>query len=304
MAEAKKNYANIENIDALLGGEGVGSLMKNVQITEKKVGDILRRLSSLEAEAARREQAQSAEAEGSSAAETAETPRAEEKIETRVENKVENKVPEEAIEKKAEIKAEVKAPEPPKAVEPEKKEPSEAEPVSPAKSEPVAPKEEAREEKPRETPAAKRRTETPARSTTYTIKTGANSPVGTAALIREENARRRLRAKTVPPTIPRRADTALVRRDRAAIIVPTTVPAAMRPVRRARQVKAAIIRPARRARDPVRRTAWALVPPVSAAPRLPHPSCPHRARRMRPPRKRRSKRSIPSRKRRSPAARS
>ena len=93
MAEAKKNYANIENIDALLGGEGVGSLMKNVQITEKKVGDILRRLSSLEAEAARREQAQSAEAEGSSAAETAETPRAEEKIETRVENKVENKVP-------------------------------------------------------------------------------------------------------------------------------------------------------------------------------------------------------------------
>ena len=56
MAEAKKNYANIENIDALLGGEGVGSLMKNVQITEKKVGDILRRLSSLEAEAARREE--------------------------------------------------------------------------------------------------------------------------------------------------------------------------------------------------------------------------------------------------------
>ena len=74
MAEAKKNYANIENIDALLGGEGVGSLMKNVQITEKKVGDILRRLSSLEAEAARREQAQSAEAEGSSAAEAAESP--------------------------------------------------------------------------------------------------------------------------------------------------------------------------------------------------------------------------------------
>ena len=176
MAEAKKNYANIENIDALLGGEGVGSLMKNVQITEKKVGDILRRLSSLEAEAARREQAQSAEAEGSSAAEAAEKPRAEEKIETRVENKVENKVPEEAIEKKAEIKAEVKAPEPPKAVEPEKKEPSEAEPVSPAKSEPVAPKEEAREEKPRETPAAKPRTETPARSTTYTNKDGRELP--------------------------------------------------------------------------------------------------------------------------------
>lgn len=36
MAEAKKNYANIENIDALLGGEGVGSLMKNVQITERR----------------------------------------------------------------------------------------------------------------------------------------------------------------------------------------------------------------------------------------------------------------------------
>ena len=302
MAEAKKNYANIENIDALLGGEGVGSLMKNVQITEKKVGDILRRLSSLEAEAARREQAQSAEAEGSSAAETAETPRAEEKIETRVENKVENKVPEEAIEKKAEIKAEVKAPEPPKAVEPEKKEPSEAE--APQRANPSRPKRRhVRKNRAKRLPPSRAR-KRPRAARPIRIKTGANSPVGTAALIREENARRRLRAKTVPPTIPRRADTALVRRDRAAIIVPTTVPAAMRPVRRARQVKAAIIRPARRARDPVRRTAWALVPPVSAAPRLPHPSCPHRARRMRPPRKRRSKRPIPSRKRRSPAARS
>ena len=183
MAEAKKNYANIENIDALLGGEGVGSLMKNVQITEKKVGDILRRLSSLEAEAARREQAQPAETEVSSAAEAAEAPRAEEKSEIRVENKVENKVSEEAIEKKAEIKAEVKAPEPPKATEPEKKEAPKAEPVSPEKSEPVAPaapkaapEEEVREEKPRETPAAKPRTETPARSTTYTNKDGRELP--------------------------------------------------------------------------------------------------------------------------------
>ena len=35
MAEAKK-YNNIENIDALLGGN-VGALLKNVQSTEKKI---------------------------------------------------------------------------------------------------------------------------------------------------------------------------------------------------------------------------------------------------------------------------
>ena len=62
MAEAKKNYANIENIDALIG-DGVGSLIKNVQITEKKVGDILKKLSALEAESFKREQAQNAESE-------------------------------------------------------------------------------------------------------------------------------------------------------------------------------------------------------------------------------------------------
>ena len=44
MAEAKKNYANIEKIGSLLGAEGIGSLLKNVQSTEKKLGDILRKL--------------------------------------------------------------------------------------------------------------------------------------------------------------------------------------------------------------------------------------------------------------------
>ena len=48
MAEAKKNYANIENINSILGAEGIGKLMKSVQGTEKKVGEILRKLSDLE----------------------------------------------------------------------------------------------------------------------------------------------------------------------------------------------------------------------------------------------------------------
>ena len=48
MAEAKKNYSNIEKINSLLGAEGIGSLLKEVQGTEKKVGDILRKLSDLE----------------------------------------------------------------------------------------------------------------------------------------------------------------------------------------------------------------------------------------------------------------
>ena len=51
MAEAKKNYSNIETIGSLLGAEGIGSLLKNVQSTEKKVGDILRKLSDLESAA-------------------------------------------------------------------------------------------------------------------------------------------------------------------------------------------------------------------------------------------------------------
>ena len=56
MAEAKKNYANIEKINSLLGAEGVGSLLKQVQGTEKKVGDILRKLSEMESTARARTQ--------------------------------------------------------------------------------------------------------------------------------------------------------------------------------------------------------------------------------------------------------
>ena len=54
MAEAKKNYANIENINSILGAEGIGKLMKSVQGTEKKVGEILRKLSDLETAARQR----------------------------------------------------------------------------------------------------------------------------------------------------------------------------------------------------------------------------------------------------------
>ena len=43
MAEAKKNnYANIETIANLLKADGVESLLKNVQNTEKKVSEITR----------------------------------------------------------------------------------------------------------------------------------------------------------------------------------------------------------------------------------------------------------------------
>ena len=56
MAEAKKNYANIENINTLLGADGIGSLMKEVQSTEKRVSDILKKLSDLESAAKQRAQ--------------------------------------------------------------------------------------------------------------------------------------------------------------------------------------------------------------------------------------------------------
>ena len=63
MADSKKNYANIENIGSLLGTEGIGALLKNVQSTEKKVSDILRKLSDLENAAAKRLQEESSKAE-------------------------------------------------------------------------------------------------------------------------------------------------------------------------------------------------------------------------------------------------
>ena len=69
MAEAKKNYSNIETIGSLLGAEGIGSLLREVQGTEKKVGDILRKLSDLEAAARVRAQEEAARAEAEFATE-------------------------------------------------------------------------------------------------------------------------------------------------------------------------------------------------------------------------------------------
>ena len=64
MAEAKKtNYANIENINTLLGAEGIGALVKEVQGTEKRVGDILKKLSELENLAKAKAQEEAAKAE-------------------------------------------------------------------------------------------------------------------------------------------------------------------------------------------------------------------------------------------------
>ena len=70
MAEAKNNYANIEKINTLLGADGIGALLKNVQGTEKKVNEILRKISDLENEARRRVQEEAALEEA--AAQTAE----------------------------------------------------------------------------------------------------------------------------------------------------------------------------------------------------------------------------------------
>lgn len=60
MAEAKNNYANIEKINTLLGADGIGALLKNVQGTEKKVNEILRKISDLENAARRRVQEEAA----------------------------------------------------------------------------------------------------------------------------------------------------------------------------------------------------------------------------------------------------
>jgi hypothetical protein len=53
MAE-KNNYENIEKISELLSADNVGALLKNIQNTENKVSDILKKLSDLDEAAARR----------------------------------------------------------------------------------------------------------------------------------------------------------------------------------------------------------------------------------------------------------
>ena len=163
MAEAKKtNYANIENINALLGAEGIGALLKEVQGTEKKVGDILKKLSDLESaakqkaqeEAEREARAEESAAAAKVAAEPAEQPKAPE--------------PPKAEEKPVKAPAaEAETPEPPKAEE----KPAAAEaPVSAAEEkkveEPAAPKAEERQpvrEKAERTFVSSGRAERPAR---------------------------------------------------------------------------------------------------------------------------------------------
>ena len=169
MAEAKKtNYANIENIGALLGAEGIGALLKEVQGTEKKVGDILKKLSDLESAAKQRAQ-EEAEREAAAAEEKAAA--AQEPV----------AAPEEtAAEASAPVKAEI--PEPPQA---------EIKPAEEAKKEeaPAATKEEMlAAEEPREKAAERiyinaERAERPARPA-Y----GTERPVSGAA--RQERAAR------------------------------------------------------------------------------------------------------------------
>ncbi len=147
MAEAKKNYSNIEKINSLLGAEGIGSLLKDVQGTEKKVGDILRKLSDLENAAKARAQEESAPAEPVVAeapakpAKTApETIKAEKKVQ-----------PEPKVEKTEPAKAE-----PPKAkAEPAAAEEKPVKPVVKAEQEKPVPAAEEKKAKPqKETPKA------------------------------------------------------------------------------------------------------------------------------------------------------
>ena len=82
MAEAKKNhYGNIEGITSLLGADGIGALLKDVQSTERKLNDILKQLSDFEEEARSRaaeEEAARREAELQAARAEEEARRAEE----------------------------------------------------------------------------------------------------------------------------------------------------------------------------------------------------------------------------------
>ena len=134
MAEAKKNYANIENIDALIG-DGVGSLIKNVQITEKKVGDILKKLSALEAESFKREQAQNAESE--SVAPPADTQEREE-IKVNIENQT--KAPEAVKEVEQPVQETANIPESPVSELPAEKEVKKAQETAEKEAkEPAAP---------------------------------------------------------------------------------------------------------------------------------------------------------------------
>ena len=115
MAETKKsNYANIENIGTLLGSDGIGALVKEVQGTEKKVNDILRKLSDLEAVAKQRAQEEAAQAEEARLAE------------------------ERAEAAKAQAEKEAAAPE-----AKEEQKPVKEEPAAPARQEPVPPAEKA-----------------------------------------------------------------------------------------------------------------------------------------------------------------
>ena len=158
MAEAKKNYSNIEKINSLLGSEGIGSLLKDVQGTEKKVGDILRKLSDLENAAKARAQAEAAPAEAVAAevpVKTAKTAPEPIKVE-------EKEQPAAKAEKQEPVKAEP-AKEAPAAKEAEKPAEAEEKPVKAAvkaeAKEPAAAKTESKAEPVAEAPKAEPKTE-------------------------------------------------------------------------------------------------------------------------------------------------
>ena len=122
MANASKNYENIEKIGGLLGASGLGALQKKIGETEGRISDILKKLSALEADAAKKRAESSevvAEAAPDAVAPVQSPAAAEAPVDARAESakaeepkKEEPKAPE--AEKTPEPKAE-KAPEAPKA---------------------------------------------------------------------------------------------------------------------------------------------------------------------------------------------
>ena len=189
MAEAKKNnYPNIETIANLLKGDGIEALLKNVQGTEKRVNEILRELSDLEALARRRAQEEleaAAEEETVPAEESpaAEAPAAQEKAEepAPVPSK-EEPAAQQSAEEPAPAKEEA-AEQKPAQEAPVKEEPSAAKAEEPAPAQPA----EAKQQPAAETPAEQKpapAAQSPRASTT-TVQRGGEQIIRTQYADRE-----------------------------------------------------------------------------------------------------------------------
>ena len=128
-----KNYENIEKIGGLLGPTGLGALQKKIGETEGKLSDILKKISTLESEKRRAEEAQTAE--------PAPVPEEVNRV-PEVASRQEVSTQEEKTEAKPEVKEEPKKAEKEEASAPEKKaeeKPSPAKESDPSEKKPDRP---------------------------------------------------------------------------------------------------------------------------------------------------------------------